>query len=69
MSSYRLKPGPLGRWVVKAYKGVEERFTRAFLAPDGSLKTGGMAPTVTGAYRKVESAFVRAFLEKTDDQH
>lgn len=75
MSRYRLKPGRLGRALIAAYRTVEAKFTDAFLAPDGSLKTGGMAPAVTGVYRQVEhaaaqgykrmeKAFVEAFLEK-----
>ena len=57
---------------------LEDRFTDAFLAEDGSLKTGGMAQkvtaayqkiedTVVGSYKKVEDAFVDTFLEKTED--
>lgn len=79
MSGYRLKPGPLGRTLIRAYRAAERRFTRTFLEPGGSLKTGPLGPAVTGAYRKVErgavrgykaveTAFVSAFLERDDDR-
>lgn len=78
MNGYTLKPGPLGRELIRAYRAVERRFTRTFLEPDGSLKTGPLGPAVTGAYRKVErgavqgykaveTAFVNAFLEEKND--
>ncbi len=78
MKGYTLKPGPLGRALLRAYRAAESRFTRTFLEPDGSLKTGSLGPAVTGAYRKVErgavrgykaveTAFVNAFLEEKDD--
>lgn len=79
MSTYKMKPGKIGRTVIGAYKNVEEKFVDTFLTEDGSLKTGGMAGKVTGAcqkvedavvggYKKVENAFVDAFLEKEDDR-
>lgn len=75
MRGYKLKTGRLEERLVNTYKGIEDRFTDAFLEEDGSLKTGGMAEKVTsayrkvedavvGGYRKVEDAFVDAFLEK-----
>lgn len=79
MSTYKMKPGKIGRTVIGAYKNVEQKFVDTFLEEDGSLKTGGMAGKVTGAcqkvedavvggYKKVENAFVDAFLEKEDDR-
>lgn len=78
MSTYKMKPGKIGKAVIGAYKNVEQKFVDTFLTEDGSLKTGGMAEKVTGAYqkvedtvvggyKKVEDAFVDAFLEKEDD--
>ena len=42
MSQYTIKPGRLGRRIIRAYKAVENRFVRAFLQPDGSLRTGAV---------------------------
>lgn len=78
MSTYKMKPGKIGKAAIGAYQKVEEKFVDTFLEEDGSLKTGGMAEKVTGAcqkvedavvggYKKVEDAFVNAFLEKEDD--
>ena len=80
MSGYRLKPGPLGRTLIRAYRAAERRFTRTFLEPDGSLRTGGLAEKATGAYcrveravvgryQKIEDAFVARFLEPSDETH
>ncbi len=79
MSTYKMKPGKIGKAVMGAYKNVEEKFVDTFLTEDGSLKTGAMAEKVTGTYqkvedavvggyKKVEDAFVDAFLEKEDDK-
>lgn len=67
MSTYKMKPGKIGKAAIGAYQKVEEKFVDTFLEEDGSLKTGGMAEKVTGACQKVEDAFVNAFLEKEDD--
>lgn len=78
MSEYKLKPGKLGKKIIGAYQGIEDKFVETFLEEDGSLKTGGMAEkatsayqkiedSVVGGYKKVESAFVDAFLEKVED--
>jgi len=78
MSEYKLKPGKLGKKIMDAYQGIEDKFVDKFLEEDGSLKTGGMAEkataayhkvedTVVGGYKKVENAFVDAFLEKVDE--
>ena len=78
MSTYKMKPGKIGKAAIGAYQKVEEKFVDTFLEEDDSLKTGGMAEKVTGAcqkvedavvggYKKVEDAFVNAFLEKEDD--
>ena len=78
MSTYKMKPGKIGKAAIGAYQKVEEKFVDTFLEEDGSLKTGGMAEKVTGACqkvedavvggcKKVEDAFVNAFLEKEDD--
>lgn len=75
MSEYRIKPGKIGKALMGAYQGIEEKFVDTFLEEDGSLKTGGLGPKVTGAYQKVEDAvvggykkvehaFVDAFLEE-----
>ena len=75
MSQYTIKPGRLGRRIIRAYKAVENRFVRAFLQPDGSLRTGAAGDKVVRAYKRVETAvvnrykgietaFVDAFLEK-----
>lgn len=80
MPTYRLKPGRLGKKILKSYRQIEKQFVDRFLEPDGSLKTGSMGRRVTGAcrrvekavvggYRKIEDAFVDAFLEETDDPH
>lgn len=79
MSEYKLKTGKLGKKIVSAYQGIEDKFVETFLEEDGSLKTGGMAEkatsayqkiedSVVGSYKKVEGAFVDAFLEKADDE-
>ena len=78
MSEYKLKPGKLGKKIMDAYQGIEDKFVDKFQEEDGSLKTGGMAEkattayhkvedTVVGVYQKVENAFVDAFLEKVDE--
>ena len=78
MSEYKLKPGKLGKKIMDAYQGIEDKFVDKFQEEDGSLKTGGMAEkattayhkvedTVVGVYKKVENAFVDAFLEKVDE--
>ncbi|MDO4272085.1 MAG: hypothetical protein Q4D16_00315 [Eubacteriales bacterium] len=78
MSEYKLKTGKIGEKVIKAYKGIEDKFVDTFLEEDGSLKTGGMAKkatdayqkiedTVVGGYKKIEDSFVDAFLEKEDE--
>lgn len=78
MSEYKLKPGKLGRKIMDAYQGIEDKFVEKFLEEDGSLKTGGIAEkatvayhkvedTVVGGYKKVENAFVDSFLEKVDE--
>ena len=78
MSEYKLKPGKLGKKIMDAYQGIEDKFVDKFLEEDGSLKTGGMAEkataayhkvedTVVGGYKNVENAFVDAFLEKVDE--
>lgn len=78
MSQYTIKPGRLGRRIIRAYKAVENRFVRAFLQPDGSLRTGAAGDKVVRAYKRVETAvvnrykgietaFVDAFLEKKTD--
>lgn len=78
MSEYKLKPGKLGKKIMDAYQGIEDKFVDKFLEEDGSLKTGGMAEkataayhkvedTVVGGYKKVENAFVDTFLEKVDE--
>ncbi|MGM9589500.1 MAG: hypothetical protein ACI3V0_04925 [Faecousia sp.] len=78
MSEYKLKTGKLGKKIVNAYKGIEDKFVDTFLEEDGSLKTGGMAEKATsayqriedavvGGYKKVEGAFVDAFLEKVEE--
>ena len=75
MSEYKLKPGKLGKKIMDAYQGIEDKFVDKFLEEDGSLKTGGMAEKATaayhkgedpvvGGYKKFENAFVDAFLEK-----
>ena len=75
MSEYRLKPGKVGRKIIRVYQNVEGKFVKTFLNEDGSLKTGGtaekaasayhrMEDAVAGGYKKVEGAFVDAFLEK-----
>ena len=40
MSQYTIKPGRLGRRIIRAYKAVENRFVRAFLQPDAWSLTG-----------------------------
>ena len=78
MEEYRLKPGKLGKNIMKEYKKIEDKFVDTFLEEDGSLKTGGMAEkatnayqkiedTVVGGYKKIEDAFVDAFLEKVEN--
>ncbi len=78
MVEYRLKAGKLGKTLINAYKKIEDKFVKAFLEEDGSLKTGGMAQKATasyrkienavvGSYKKIEDAFVEAFLEKVED--
>lgn len=78
MSQYTIKPGRLGRRIIKAYKAVENRFVRAFLQPDGSLRTGAagdkgvraykrVETAVVNRYKGIETAFVGAFLEKKTD--
>ncbi len=79
MSEYKLKTGKVGEKVVKAYKGIEDKFVETFLNEDGSMKTGGLdkkavtaykkiEDTVVGGYKKIENAFVDTFLEKVDDE-
>lgn len=78
MVEYRLKAGKLGKNLINAYKKIEDKFVKAFLEEDGSLKTGGMAQKATasyrkienavvGSYKKIEDAFVDTFLEKVED--
>lgn len=78
MSQYTIKPGRLGRRIIKAYKAVENGFVRTFLQPDGTLRTGAAGNRVIRAYKRVENAvvnrykrietaFVDAFLEKKAD--
>lgn len=54
MSEYKLKPGKLGKKIMDAYQGIEDKFVDKFQEEDGSLKTGGMAEKATTAYHKVE---------------
>ena len=66
MSEYKLKTGKLGEKIVGAYKGIENKFTDAFLEEDGSLKTGGVAKKVTSAYQKIEDTVVGGY-KKVED--
>lgn len=67
MAEYHLKPGPIGRRVVGAYKKTEQAFTERFLqadkaSPSGySLKTGRTAEAVTGAYHRIENGVVGTY--------
>lgn len=38
MSEYKLKPGKLGKKIMDAYQGIEDKFVDKFLEEDGSLK-------------------------------
>ena len=58
MSEYKLKPGKLGKKIMDAYQGIEDKFVDKFQEEDGSLKTGGMAEKATTAYHKVEGTVV-----------
>ena len=53
MSEYKLKPGKLGKKIMDAYQGIEDKFVDKFQEEDASLKTGGMAEKATTAYHKV----------------
>ena len=63
MSEYRIKPGKIGKALMGAYKGIEEKFVDTFLEEDGSLKTGGVGEKVTDAYKSVENAVVSGYQE------
>ena len=61
MSEYKLKPGKLGKKIMDAYQGIEDKFVDKFQEEDGSLKTGGMAEKATTAYHKVEDTVVGVY--------
>lgn len=61
MSEYRIKPGKIGKALMGAYKGIEEKFVDTFLEEDGSLKTGGVGEKVTDSYKSVENAVVSGY--------
>ena len=66
-AEYRLKQGKVGEKVVGTYKGIEKKFTDAFLEKDEksetgyTLKTGKTAEKVVGAYKKVEHGVVGGY--------
>lgn len=72
MTEYRLKTGKIGKKVVKAAKGVEDKFVETFLEEDEnnpagySMKTGGMATKATSAYKKIEDTVVGGY-KKIED--
>lgn len=67
MAVYKMKPGPVGKKVVDAYKGIEQKFTAAFLEKDETrpsgytLKTGDTAEKVTAAYKTIENTVVGGY--------
>lgn len=68
MTQYRLKPGRLGKKLLRLYRRIETAFVDTFLEPDGSLRIGPRGRAVVRTYHRLERAFVDAFLEKTGEE-